>query len=164
MEIPKKIENAFNNQINKELSSAYIYLSMAAYFDAENLEGMGAWMKNQAKEEIGHAMKFYKHIIDRDGKVVLEAVEKQTTPWKSPLNAFETAYKHEQFITREIHKLVELAQAEKDKAAESMLQWFVDEQVEEEATTDKIVKRLKLIRDDTAGLLMLDKELGKEKP
>ncbi|MEM0492496.1 MAG: ferritin [Candidatus Thermoplasmatota archaeon] len=158
-----KIENTLNKQINAELYSAYLYLSMSAYFESINLSGFAHWMRVQAKEEVGHAMRIYDHVVERLGRVNLSGIANPPASWKSPLNAFEDAYKHEQKVTRMIHDLVDLARQEKDHATESMLQWFIDEQVEEENQTDVIVQKLRLIKDNTNGLFMLDHELGKRK-
>ena len=155
-----KIERAINDQINAELYSAYIYLSMSAYFEGINLPGFAHWMSLQAKEEVGHAMKFYSFVYERGGNVKLAAIEAPPVKWKSPLDVFESAYKHELKVTGLIHKLVALARAEKDVATENFLMWYVDEQVEEEAHSDAIVQKLKLIKDSANGLFMLDKELS----
>ncbi len=156
-----KIEKAFNEQINHEMYSAYLYLAMAAYFDSKNLEGMAAWMHVQVKEETSHAMKFYSHINDRSGRVTLQALAQPKSEWASPLDAWKDAYKHEQFITSKIHDLVKLARDEKDYAAETFLSWFVNEQVEEEASTLKVVETLEMIGPSGSGLVMIDKKLGK---
>ncbi len=161
--IKEKMQNALNNQINLELYSAYLYLSMSAYFESINLKGFANWMKVQAQEELNHAMKFYDHINERGGKMTLKAVEAPKTEWKSPLDAFEDTYKHEQKITSIINKLVDLSESENDYPSKSLLQWFVDEQVEEEASADEIVKKLKLIKESPNGLLMLDSILSKRK-
>ena len=158
--LSSNMKKALNDQINAELYSAYLYLSMAAYFEDTNLPGMAGWMKAQAQEEVGHAMKFYGYVFDRDSKVELKAIDGPKTKWASPLAAFEDAYKHEQKVTGLIHKLVDLANKEKDHATRSFLNWFVDEQVEEEASTKMIAERLKVIGDSKPGLFMLDRELG----
>lgn len=158
--IPRKIEEACSEQVKLELESAYIYLSMAAYFDAEGLAGMGRWMRAQVREEVTHAMRFYKHIIERGGRVRLHAIASPPQEWKSPLAAFEAAYEHEKFITGKIDGLVKLAQAEGDHASATLLQWFVDEQVEEEASTSKVAQDLRIVGSDGRGILMLDRELG----
>jgi len=158
--VPKKIEDAFSEQVKFELESAYIYLSMAAYFDAEGFEGMGRWMRAQVQEEVTHAMRFYKHIIERGGHVQFHPIAVPPQDWASPLAAFEAAYKHEQFITGKIHGLVKLAQAEGDLPSGTMLQWFVDEQIEEEANTSKVAQELRLVGNDGRGILMVDRELG----
>jgi len=155
-----KIEEAFGEQIKYEMESAYIYLSMAAYFDAEGFAGMGQWMRAQVQEEVTHAMRFYKHIVERGGHVKLHPIAAPPQDWKSPLGAFEAAYEHEKFITGKIDGLVKLAQAEGDNASRTLLQWFVDEQVEEEASTSKVTQELRLVGNDGRGILMLDRELG----
>lgn len=158
--IPKKIEDGFNQQIRHELESAYLYLAMAAYFDSAGYAGMARWMRAQVQEEVTHAMRFYKHILERGGEIKLSPLNILEQVWDSPLQAFESAYGHEQFITSKINELMKLAQGEGDYASNSLLQWFVDEQVEEEESTQKIVQELKLVGNDGRGLLMLDRELG----
>jgi len=154
-----KILNSLNEQINKELFSSYLYLSMSAYFENKNLPGFANWMRVQAQEEMVHAMKFYSFIIQRGGKVQLKALEGPKNEWASPLNAFEEAYKHEQFITDSINSIVSIAHEEKDYAADNFLQWFISEQVEEEESTNNVVQKLKLVGDGS-GLFLLDQELG----
>jgi ferritin len=154
------MQAAMNKQINAELHSAYIYLSMAAYFEDKNLPGFAHWMRVQAKEEVGHAMKFFDFIVERRGRVLLEPVAAVPTDWPSPLAVFENALAHEQKVTGLINDLVNLAIAEKDHASNSFLQWFVDEQVEEEASADAIVQKLKMAGDSSVALLILDQELG----
>ena len=161
--LSKKIENAINKQINAELWSAYLYLSMSAYFESINLSGFANWMRVQGQEEVEHAMKFYHHIIERRGRVLVSAIDAVPTSWKSPLHAFEEAFKHEQKVTAMIENIATLAATEKDYAASSMLKWFHDEQVEEELQTDTIVQKLKMVEKSTGGLYMLDRELGKRK-
>ena len=158
--LSKTMEKALNEQINAELASAYIYLSMAAYFEATNLRGFAGWMKAQAQEEQGHALRIYDYVYDRGGKVTLTAIDGPKTAWSSPLDAFTNAYEHERYITGRINDLVGLARKENDYATETFLQWFVEEQVEEEATADSIVQQLTLIGDSAAGLFMMDRELG----
>jgi ferritin len=155
-----KIQAAMNKQINAELHSAYVYLSMSAYFEDQNLPGFANWMRMQAQEELAHAMRFYSFIHERMGRVLLEPIAAVPTEWDSPLAAFEAAFAHEQKITGMIHDLMNLAQQEKDHAAVSFLQWFVDEQVEEESSADAIVQQLKLVGDSGAGLYMVDREMG----
>jgi ferritin len=155
-----KIENAINNQINAELWSSYLYLSMSSYFESISLSGFATWMIMQSQEEINHAMRLYNHIIERGGRVILEAIKKVPTDWKSPLHVFEETYKHEQKVTSLIENLVNIAEKEKDRASLNMLQWFIDEQVEEESSADEIVQKLKLIGDNGSGLFLLDNELG----
>jgi ferritin len=161
--LSKKIENAINKQINAELWSAYLYLSMSAYFESINLGGFANWMRVQAQEEVGHAMKFYHHVIERRGRVTVTAIAAPNVTWKSPLNAFEDAFKHELKVTGLINDIANIAVSEKDHATENMLQWFVDEQVEEESSADAIVQKLKMIGSNTGGLYMLDRELAQRK-
>ena len=156
----KKMEKSFNEQINEELYSAYLYLSMVAYFESTNLPGFANWMRVQTQEEIVHAMKFYDYINQRNGRVVLTALADPQIEWKSPMDAFEAAYKHEMHITAKINELVNLAIEEKDHAANMFLQWFVNEQVEEEKNPSDIIQKLKLIKNSSEGLYMLDKELA----
>lgn len=158
--LSEKMIKALNDQVNAELYSAYIYLAMSAYFEDLNLPGAASWMRHQAEEEVEHAMKFFDFINERRGRVVLSAVDRPQAEWESPLAAFEEAFKHEQYVTGRIHSLVELAQAEKDFATASFLTWFVDEQVEEEASVDAIVERLRLIEGAKHGLFMIDRELA----
>jgi ferritin len=158
--ISDKMEKALNAQINAELYSAYIYLSMAAYFESRDLPGMATWMTSQAQEEVAHAMKIYQHIVERGGRISLAAIDGPPTEWGSPAAVFEAAYKHEQLVTKLIHDLVALSIEEKDYASKSMLDWFVDEQVEEEASASAIVAKLQMIGDHGPALLMLDHELG----
>ena len=161
MEISKKLVEAMNDQINYELYSGYIYLSMATWLEEQNLDGMAQWMKTQAKEEYGHAMKFWNHVIDRGGRVILKAIEAPKTKWDSPLEIWEDAYQHEMKVTKRIFKIGKIAEKEGDKSATPLLQWFYDEQVEEEEQTMKVRDRLKMIGDSTNALLMLDSKLGK---
>ena len=156
----KKIEKAFNEHLNAEFFSAYLYLSMANYFAAKNLEGMVSWMRIQTDEERMHGMKFVDFINDRGGRVILQQIDQPKTDWDSPLEAFQEAYAHEQLISRKIGELVDLAVKENDHAANTFLQWFVSEQVEEEATVQAIVGKLELIKDNGMGLLMIDQQLG----
>ena len=155
-----KIQKAFNKQINEELYSSYLYLSMSAYFEAENLKGMANWMRVQAQEELTHAMKFFHFIYDRDGKVTLTELRAPKVKWTSPLNAFEDALSHEKKISAFINDLVDLSLKESDHAANTFLQWFVNEQVEEEASAKEIVDKLKFAGDNKVTLFMMDNELG----
>jgi len=158
--IGKRMQDAINEQIKHELESAYLYLSMVAYFEAIGAEGMAQWMRVQTQEEVGHAMRFFDHITERDGRVELLELAKPLKEWASPLAAFKAAYEHEQFITGKINDLVKIAAEEGDHAANIMLQWFVTEQVEEEASTSRVVQMLGRVGDSGTGLLMLDRELG----
>ncbi len=157
--LSEKLEAALNAQINAELWSAYLYLSMSAYFAADGKPGFSNWFKIQFKEEQDHAMKFFNYVVERGGKVELKAIDKVTLSWKSPLAAFEDTLKHEQEVTAMINNLVSLAKEEQDYATESMLRWFVDEQVEEEATAQGYIDALKMINDNGFGVYTLDKEL-----
>jgi ferritin len=156
-----KIQEAFNQQINAEVFSEYLYLSMAAHFESESLKGMAHWMRIQTGEEHTHAMKFHDYILARGGKVKLMQIDAPRTSWKSPLEAFEEAYKHELKITGLINNLANLAIEEKDHAAHQFLQWFVNEQVEEEANAQTIVDQLKLVGDNGVAIYMIDQELAK---
>lgn len=158
--ISDKMQEAMNKQINAELWSSYLYLSMAAYFDSVNLPGSANWMKCQAQEELTHAVKFYNYIVERGGRVKLSAVDNVPTEWDTPLKVFEDTYEHETKVTAMIHNLVDMANQEKDYASIAFLQWFITEQVEEEASADEIVQKLKLAGDRGAGLFMIDRELG----
>ena len=158
--ISKKLQDAINAQINKELYSEYMYISIQAWFANQNLDGFATWMDVQGQEERFHAMKFYNYLIERGGKVELKAIEQPPIDFKTPLNAFKMALKHEEFITKSINELMDLAIKESDHAAKSFLQWYVDEQVEEEANADRIVHKLELIKDNPQGLYMLDNELA----
>jgi len=156
-----KTREALNKHLNAEVYSSYLYLSMSAYFEALNLRGFGNWMRVQAQEEMVHAMKFYKWLVDQGARVLLQPLEGPPTEWKSPLEAFKAALKHEQLITSKIHDLANKAVAEKDHATNVFLHWFVSEQVEEEATANEIVEKLKMIKDSGGGLLMLDHQMEK---
>jgi ferritin len=154
-----KIEAAFNDQINWEMYSGYIYLAMSAYFADKGLSGFARWMKNQAAEELFHAMKMYDYVNERGGRVVLKEIGAPQNEWDSPLAAFENALEHEQGVTERINSMMDLAINERDHASVSFLQWFVDEQVEEEDSVGDVVDKLKLAGDG-AALYHLDKELG----
>jgi len=158
--ISKKIQDALNEQINAELYSAYLYLSMDAYFQSTNLVGFANWMRVQTQEEMAHATKMYDYVNERGGKVTLKQIAGPPTEWESPLAIFEAVYEHEQKVTALINNLVDMAIAEKDHAANTFLQWFVNEQVEEESSADLMVQKLKLMKDAPGGLYMLDNELG----
>jgi len=158
--LTETVEKALNEQINKELFSAYLYLSMAADFESKNLAGFAKWMKAQSAEELNHAMKLFNYVLERGGHVELMAIEKPQQTWESPLKAFQDAYDHERFITQSIYSLLEIAQSAKDYGTMEFLQWYVKEQVEEEAQAEHVMKKLEMINDAPAGLLMLDHELG----
>jgi len=153
------MEKALNDQINAEMFSSYLYLSMAAYFERMNLTGFANWMRVQEKEENAHGMIFFNYINERGGAVELQAIEKPAFDWKNPIKVFEEVLKHEQKITALINNLVNLAIQEKDHATNNKLQWFVAEQVEEEANASAILEQLKLVEGKGQGLLLLDREL-----
>lgn len=158
--ISKKMESALNEQVKWELYSSYLYLAMSAYFQSVDLTGFANWMRVQAQEEMVHAMKFFDYIGERDGRPVLQAIDAPPKEWKSPQAAFENAYKHEQEVTARINNLVSAAEQAKDKAAVVFLQWFVNEQVEEEASALGVVRKLRLAGDSKSALFMMDSELG----
>lgn len=159
--INKSMQDAINDQINKELYSSYLYLSMAAYLEDRNLSGFAHWMRVQETEEREHAMKLYDFIVERGGRVMLKAIEAPKTEWKSTLELAEEVAAHEAMVTASIHALYELALKEKDYSAQIMLQWFITEQVEEERNAAEIVSNLKLIEDRGTAILMLDHRLAK---
>jgi ferritin len=158
--IDPKMEKALNDQIVAEFYSAYLYLSMAAYFDAEGLAGFAQWMRAQFQEEQAHAMKMFNYVTERGGRVKLGAIDAPPTEWDSSVQVFEETLKHEQKVTGLINKLVDLALSISDHATDNFLRWFVSEQVEEEDSVDSVLSQLKLIGDNGQGLLMLDRELG----
>jgi len=158
--ISTKMQKAINDQINAELFSAYYYLSMAAYLDSADLEGMANFMKIQAQEETTHAMKFYHYMYEQGADVVLQAIEQPKVEFKSALEVFTLGREHEALVTSKINDLVKIALEENDYATKAFLDWFVTEQVEEEATMDGIVKKLKMVGDHGHGLLMMDAQLG----
>jgi ferritin len=159
--LSKAVQDAINEQIKNELYSAYLYLSMSAHFEANNLPGFARWMRLQAQEEQGHALKFFDYMHDRGGMVKLQAIDQPPAEWKSSLAVFEQVLEHEQMVTGMIHRLYELAAKENDYATGIMLQWFITEQVEEEKNAAQIIDTLKLIDAHGTAVLMLDKQLGK---
>ena len=158
--IPDKLAEALNEQIKNEMESAYIYLSMAAYFHALSLDGMAHWMRCQAHEETVHAMKFMDHLIDRGAPVKLLDLAILKTQWASPAEAWKDAYAHEQFITSKINALTTIAREVRDYQSEPLLAWFTEEQIEEEATSSKIAGEMEMVEGSKSALLMLDRELG----
>ena len=158
--ISDRMSKALNTHLNVEFQSAYYYLAMAAYFLREDFKGFAQWMRAQHGEELGHAMKFYEFIDDRDGTIDLQTVKAEESSWDNPLHAFQCALDHERNVTSKIYDLVDLSLELRDHASNTFLQWFVTEQVEEEATASDIIQQLKLIGDDGNGLFMLDRELG----
>lgn len=158
--LDKEMELALNTQINHELASAQIYLSMSAYFESENLPGFAKWMYAQYQEETAHAMKFFGYINDRGGRVLLKTIEGPRTEWSSPIDAFTNTLEHERMISSRIHNLADLAISKRDHATNNFLQWFISEQVEEEATASSILDQLKMIEGSKSSLFLLDKEYG----
>jgi ferritin len=159
--ISKAMQDAINDQINKELFSSYLYLSMAAYFEDATLPGFGHWLRIQADEEHEHAMKLFDHLLERGGKVKLAAIAAPDTEWPSATAATEEVLKHEQKVTASIHALYETALKEKDYPAQVMLQWFINEQVEEEKNATEILENMKRIEAHETAVLMLDHRLSK---
>jgi ferritin len=158
--LSSKMEKALNEQVNAEMYSAYLYLSMASYFEDKNLPGFANWMHIQFKEEWAHAMKFFNYIIERGGRVKLDAIKKPKTEWKNSVDVMTETLEHEKHVTALIHNLMGLSHQEKDYASASMLQWFIDEQVEEESTASALLEKLKMIDGKGAGMFMLDNELS----
>lgn len=158
--ICKKLEAALNDQINAEFYSAYLYLSMSAYFDSINFGGFANWMLVQFQEEQFHAKKMFDYLIERGGKVTLTKIAAPPIEWSSPISAFEATLEHERMVTRRINDLVYLARDERDNAVEVFLQWFVGEQVEEENTAETLLGQLKIAESSPHALLMLDRELA----
>jgi len=162
--IKEKMEKSLNLQLNQELYAFYLYLSMSAYFDSLNLNGFSSWMRFQAEEEKTHALKFYDYILQANAKVDLQNIEAPKKTWKSSLEVFQDTYNHEKKVTESIYEIVDLAISEKDHATHNFLQWFISEQVEEEATALKILEKIKFIGDNQGALFILDKELGSRPP
>ena len=164
--IEEELEAALNDQIRWEMYSSYLYLSMSSYFSSIKLPGFANWMRVQAQEELMHAMKFYDYIVERGGRVKLQAIDQPAQDWESPLSVAEEVYRHEQKVTGLINGLMEMAAARKDYATMEMLQWFVKEQVEEESSADAIVQKLKMVSGEKGlGVMyMLDQELGMRPP
>ncbi len=158
--LTKKVEEALNAQVNAEMWSAYLYLSMAAYCHSIGMTGMGKWFEVQFKEEQDHAKLLFNYIISRNGRVNLQPIKEVPFEWKSILDVFESTLKHEQVVTGLINNLFALTTAENDYATQSMLKWFIDEQVQEEDTAHTIIDKVKMIKDNGYGLYMLDKEIG----
>jgi ferritin len=157
--LSKKLESELNKQLNAELYSAYLYLSMAAYYESKNLKGFANWMNVQAQEEQVHGMKIYDYINGRGGRVQLAVIEAPPVEWSSVVDVFDNVYSHEQKVTGLINNLVNIATEEKDHATVNFLQWFVAEQVEEEASASEVLEQLKFIDGKGSGIFMLDREL-----
>ena len=158
--IGERLTKELNEQIKHETFSAYLYLSMEAYFEANALGGFANWMRIQYQEEMSHALKIFDFINERGGQVHLTAIDAPATEWGSPVEVFEVTLEHEREVSASIHRLVDLAIEISDHATNQMLQWFVEEQVEEEATAEQILDELRLIGDARSGLFMLNRELG----
>ena len=158
--LSKKIQAALDDQINNEFYAAYLYLSMSGYFQGRNLTGFAHWMRLQRQEEIMHGMKIFDFVYDRNGEVDLQTLKKPPSKFDSPLDVMEQALEHERAVTTKINDLYELSVEEKDYPVQALLQWFIIEQVEEEASALQIVERLRMIGDDSAALLILDREMG----
>jgi len=159
--LSEKIAKTLNDQINAELFSSYLYLSMSAYFESTSLGGCAQWMRLQAQEEMEHAVKIFDYINERGGRAIMEAIEKPATDWNSPLHVFEDVVKHEQKVTALINSLVDCAVDERDHATKNFLEWFVAEQVEEEANVGSVCDKMRMVEGDSGGLFALDLELGK---
>ena len=158
--ISKKLQKAINEQINFEMFSSYLYLSMSANLDSMGLKGGSNWMRVQAQEELGHIMKFYDHMLERKATIELLQIDKPQGSWDSVLEAFSDALKHEEIVTKRINALADLAIKESDHATLNFLQWFIAEQVEEEANVSDVIDKLNLVGNSTEGLFQVDKELG----
>jgi ferritin len=158
--LSEELQDAINEQINKELYSGYLYLSMSAYCEAENLPGFAGWMRVQAQEEVAHAVRFFDYVNARGGRVVLKAIEMPPPIWKSPTEMFEQVLEHERKVTGMINRLYELAVKQNDYATQMELQWFITEQVEEEESAGQVVTQLTRMGEQPMGLLMLDRQLG----
>ncbi|MCK4536483.1 MAG: ferritin [Desulfuromonadales bacterium] len=157
----EKLLDAMNEQMKNEFLSGYLYLAMAGYFESEDLPGIAAWMRVQALEELSHGDKFFNFICEAGGRTDLRGIEGPQNNYASPLECFKYSLEHEKFVTSRINQLMDLAQEEGNHAAQIFLQWFVTEQIEEEASFNLIVKKLERIADDGRGLMMLDSELEK---
>ena len=158
--LSKKLQEAINDQINFEFYSAYVYLSMCAWFKDQNFNGFAHWMEVQTREEIFHAMKFFNFVFDRGGNVAMATVKVPAGDWKSPLDTFKQAFEHEQTVTSRISDLMDLALKERDHVAAALLQWFINEQIEEEANVRNIVDQLKMMGESKDSVFMLDRELN----
>ncbi|NOZ93207.1 MAG: ferritin [Acidobacteria bacterium] len=154
------IQKALNEQIHAEFFSSYLYLAVAAWFNDQHLDGFAAWFEAQAKEELEHGIKLFHHIMDRGGTVVLEAVDKPKAGWENPSEAVKAVLEHERYITGRINALADLATKENDHATAVFLHWYISEQVEEEATADRLFNQTAMVEGSPNGLLMLDRELA----
>lgn len=159
--ISKKMNEVLNGQVNAELYSSYLYLSMSTWFSEKSLSGFAGWMRAQAQEELFHSVKLIDYILERGGKIELQAIEKPDGSWSSPFEVMQETADHEAKVTGLVNDLVDVALEERDHASNIFLQWFVAEQVEEEATVGEVVERMKMIGDDSAGMFAMDLEMGK---
>lgn len=157
--IKENIQDALNKQIMREMYSSNLYLAMSSWYAVKNLNGFAHWMRHQAEEEMEHAMKLFDYLLQRGGTPVVSAISEPKQEWASATEAFEDAYQHEQLVTGWINELMDLAISEKDHATSSMLKWFIDEQVEEEATVSEILEKIKLTNESPNGLFLIDREL-----
>lgn len=164
MELKENIEKALNEQVNAELYSSYLYLSMSAYYQSKGLTGFANWMRVQAQEELYHAIKLYDYINERGGRPVMMPISAPPKEWDSPLHVAREQLKHERYVSDLINKLLDLTIEEKDHAAMNFLQWYIKEQVEEEDTATDMVNKLSLIGEEGNGIFMLDKEVGQRPP
>jgi len=158
--IDERVCSALNRQLGAEIYSAYMYVAMASYFERKNLKGFANWMRVQVQEELAHAEKFHKYIVERGGRPVFGSIDSPPAQWASVLALFEAAYEHETKVTRSINELVDTALAARDHATDQFLQWFVAEQVEEESSFDEVIQQLRLADNNGAALLMMDRELA----
>jgi ferritin len=156
-----QILELLNNQLNNEFYSAYLYLAMSSYFDSVNLEGFAAWSRTKAQEEMEHAMKMYNYIIDRNDRVRLFQIEAPRQDWESPLEAIEDAYNHERDVTERIHAIMHMARDTKDYSTEVFIHWYVNEQIEEEISADKVLQKIRMVKDSPGGMLILDGQVMK---
>ncbi len=163
MTLNSKLAKLLNEQINNEMSSSYIYLAMAAWFEQTPYTGFATWMFNQSREETMHALKFYQYVVDRDAAVVLQPIAQPKADFKNPIDVFEHSLKQEQKVTQQINDLFEVAEQVKDHASKNLLLWYLNEQMEEEKSVRDILDRLKLAGNDPASLLVLDREAGQRK-
>ena len=158
--IKQSIQDAFGTHTTFEIYSSHLYLSMSAWFETKGLSGFAHWLRVQYQEENLHALRFFDYVLQRDGTISVGAIDAPPTEWESPLAAFKETYAHECMVTERINKLVDLVLAERDHASNVFMQWFVTEQVEEEATVKAVIDKLELVKDDGRGLLMLDQEMA----
>ncbi len=162
--ISEKMQEALNEQVNKEFYSAYMYLAMSAYCDTIGLPGFSSWMRLQFEEESLHVTKMFDYILDQGGQIHLKPIEEPPKAYGTPLEVFETTLEHEQYVTRLIHKLMGLAVEEQDYATQTFLQWYITEQVEEESNVNNVVAPLRMVGDDKGGLMMIDQQLAQRLP